>query len=741
MTLYCLNPACPSPKNPNTHQYCQGCGQELLYTTQDYLFRDRYHVKQVLGEGNFGRTYLVEDQNFSNRKRVLKKFIANFQGQGLETAKELFKREAKILDTLKHEQIPAIYDHFEDKNYLYLVEEYIDGEDLIKEFNREGQFNEEKIQSLLKELLPVLDYLHQRNLLHRDIKPDNIMRRRYDGKLMLIDFGGVKEVSKTRGTLIYTPGYAAIEQMTGHPQPASDIYSLGVTCIRLLTGYFPDNNDENDPIYDSSQAIWLWQEYLGKQGIKVSEKLGFVLNKMLENLAQNRYKNVQEILEDLKESPTHIQALETATHLSKTETKIANQTTLLSLMRKQKNLVFTICFSSGIMVAWLVKYFLYSSSSNLVFFSKILDYLALLSIFIVLVSLGSFIILLIKNKKKQTTIITATSLQPSSMNQKVSSSHYSVTTPQIQQPSANISNTQKTTPTKKSKKKIISSIKDFNFEVITVNNQGKITGKKTRKNKYFTVDLGQNIYLEMVIIPGGDFFMGTPVKEGRDRSQERPQHQVNLSSFCMSKYPITQAQWVIIMGNNPSEFKNENKPVDTVSFYDSLEFCIRLSEEVGLDFNLPSEAQWEYACRSIINPSQYRQLDGIEIYPPFHFGDTITHILANYNSTRTYRQETIGMYQQQTTEVGSFSANNFGLYDLHGNVWEWCADDWHETYENAPKDGTIWLDGYDQHSPMRGGSWAAFPFYCRCGTRSKVQRNSCSHYNGFRVVYNFKKNT
>ncbi len=97
------------------------------------------------------------------------------------------------------------------------------------------------------------------------------------------------------------------------------------------------------------------------------------------------------------------------------------------------------------------------------------------------------------------------------------------------------------------------------------------------------------------------------------------------------------------------------------------------------------------------------------------------------------------IYRQQTTEVGSFPANNFGLYDLHGNVWEWCADDWHETYQNAPQDGSIWIDGDDQHSPMRGGSWAALPFHCCCATRNKVQRNNRSLYNGFRVVYNFKK--
>ncbi len=655
MTLYCLNPACPSPDNPNTHNYCQGCHQELSQTTQGYLFRDRYNIKQVLGEGNFGRTYLVEDQNFDNRKRVLKKFIANFQGTNLEKAKELFKREANILDTLKHEQIPAIYDHFEDNQSLYLVEEYIEGDDLITEFNREGKFSEEKIKSLLEDLLPVLDYLHQRNLLHRDIKPDNIMRRRYDGKLMLIDFGGVKEVSNTSGTVIQTPGYASVEQMRGYPQPASDIYSLGVTCVRLLTGCFPDNNNGNDPIYDSSQAVWLWQAHLEKQSIKINNKLSHILNKMLEHLAKNRYNNVQQILEELQNSPSYNQPIKTATNLSNLEPQQSGNHNLLKLIKKQKILIFTTFFSSGIIAIWLIKYLLDPSSLTfLLIWEKIINYAALLSGVIMLGSLIIWLILLIKNKKKQETTITATSSQPSPIPKTVSSSNYSVTTPQILPTSYNASKPQQTISVKKPNKKIISSLKSFDFEVIKVDDQGKIIEQKISKNQYFTVELGQDVYLEMVVIPGGTFFMGSPVKEGRDRLQERPQHQVNVLSFCMSKHPITQAQWKIIMGHNPSEFKSKNKPVEKVSFYDSLEFCRKLSEEVGIDFNLPSEAQWEYACRSIINPSQYRQLDGVEIYPPFHFGDTITQTLANYNSTRTYQQETIGIYRKQTTEVGSF---------------------------------------------------------------------------------------
>jgi formylglycine-generating enzyme required for sulfatase activity/tRNA A-37 threonylcarbamoyl transferase component Bud32 len=733
MSLYCLNPACASPNNPNTHKYCHGCGQQLSQTTIGYQFRDRYNIIQVLGEGNFGRTYLVEDQNFSGRKRVLKKFIATFQGKSLETAKELFKREAEILDTLKHEQIPAIYDHFEEENSLYLVEEYIEGEDLITEFEREGNFTEEKIKSLLQDLLPVLDYLHQRNLLHRDIKPDNIMRRRHDGKLVLIDFGGVKEVSKTRGTLIYTPGYGSIEQMNGHPQPASDIYSLGATCVRLLTGCFPSDNEPNDPIYDSNNATWLWQDFLQNQGQKIDKNLGNILDKMLQNLAQDRYKNTQEILQELNQPLASSQPLIIPQPASLSEVNRISKPhlTVNNLLKNQKILIYSILGSSSIVSIWLIKSLVYKSSSEfLLLWERLLNYAALMSIFIIFICLGKLLISLFKNASKKK--ISPTTLQTSNVEIEAPSIPTSI-------PTSAPSVAPLSTPTKTPNKNLISSLKPFQFEVIKVDNTGKIIEREIRKNQYFTVELGQDIYLEMVLIPGGKFFMGCPQKESRDRQQETPQHWVTLASFCMSKYPITQAQWESIMIDNPSYFKGKNRPVENVSLYDCLDFCEKLSQTAGINLTIPSEAQWEYACRGIINSHQYKQLDGTEIYPPFHFGETITQALANYNCTRTYQQESIGIDRKETTDVGSFSPNAFGLYDLHGNVWEWCADTWHQTYNNAPIDGSIWLEGNDKNSPMRGGSWAGFPFYCRCATRNKVDRNNRSYYNGFRVVYNFKK--
>ena len=738
MSLYCLNPACPSPNNPNTHQYCQGCGQKLAQTTLGYQFRDRYQVLQVLGEGTFGRTYLVEDQNFSKRKRVLKKFIANIQGKALETAQELFKREAEILDTLKHDQIPAIYDHFEEGNSLYLVEEYIEGEDLVAEFDREGYFSQEKIIAILQDLLPVLEYLHQRNLLHRDIKPDNIMRRRYDGKLVLIDFGGVKKVSKTVGTLIYTPGYAAIEQMTGHPQAASDIYSLGATCVRLLTGCLPAENYQTDPIYDSNQATWIWQEFLHHQGRQVDQSLGEILTKMLAHLPQDRYHSATEILQDLNPAALpaipseNAQPVASVSPISQPNQKVF----LLTIWQQQKALILAAATSGLIIIGWLIKLFAYASSpSSFLVWEKMLNYAAFLSIPLFIFCLGKLLLIYAKKYQKQPTSsqpqTSTPTPQPKSLNPQISNPkpHTPIPTPQPKSPK----------PATKPKQNCVSSLKSFQFNAITVNKKGEIIQKTPQKSQYFTVDLGQGITLDMVVIRRGKFFMGCPAKESKDSKDQQPRHWVTLSSFCMGKYPITQAQWEIIMGNNPAHFKGKNRPVESVSWYDCLAFCDTLSQRIGIEFTLPSESQWEYACRGIINPSQYRELSGEETYPPFHFGETITSQLANYNSKTTYQQEPLGIYRQQTTDVGNFPPNAFGLYDMHGNVWEWCADTWHDNYHNAPIDGTPWLNGDDQSSPMRGGSWGGFPAYCRSATRNKVKRDNRSYYNGFRVVYNFGK--
>jgi formylglycine-generating enzyme required for sulfatase activity len=229
---------------------------------------------------------------------------------------------------------------------------------------------------------------------------------------------------------------------------------------------------------------------------------------------------------------------------------------------------------------------------------------------------------------------------------------------------------------------------------------------------------GEAVGLEMLLIPGGSFMMGAPESEPESPDVERPQHEVTLESFYLGRYAVTQAQWrevanypVIERELDPdlSNFKGDNRPVEQVSWDDAQEFCRRLSARTGKEYRLPSEAQWEYACRSGTTT-------------PFYFGETITPELVNYNGTDTYNDGLEGEYRRKTTDVGTFPANEWGLYDLHGNVYEWCEDDWHGSYEGAPIDGSAWVENGQRSAGklLRGGSWYSVPWNCRSIFRAMI---------------------
>jgi formylglycine-generating enzyme required for sulfatase activity len=238
----------------------------------------------------------------------------------------------------------------------------------------------------------------------------------------------------------------------------------------------------------------------------------------------------------------------------------------------------------------------------------------------------------------------------------------------------------------------------------------------------FTIYLPDRTPLEMLAIPGGKFQMGSPDGEGNDN--ERPRHEVTIAPFFMSKFPITQAQYQALMGKNPSSFEGEKRPVETVSWHDAIAFCEKLSSQEKRKFTLPSESQWEYACRA-----------GTET--PFYFGETISTEQANYDGNFVYGSGKEGTYRKQTTDVGSFPPNKFGLYDMHGNVWEWCEDHWHNRYEGAPTDGSAWIDpkaAQDDPRVLRGGSWIFDPRLCRSATRDGNDAGDRGNSSGFRVL-------
>ncbi|BAU11087.1 hypothetical protein LEP3755_15800 [Leptolyngbya sp. NIES-3755] len=283
------------------------------------------------------------------------------------------------------------------------------------------------------------------------------------------------------------------------------------------------------------------------------------------------------------------------------------------------------------------------------------------------------------------------------------------------------------------------SLPTFNFEIITVNDQGKEIDRRPGEASYFREELAKNVFLDMVAIPGGTFWMGAAEGELKAGDNEKPQRQVTIKPFYIGKFAVTQAQWSAVatlprinrnLKPDPSDFEGANRPVECVTWDDAIEFCDRLSRKTGNQYRLPSEAEWEYACRAGTTT-------------PFHFGKTITPELVNFDGNYTYANAAKGTYRGQTIDVESLSPNAFGLYQMHGNVWEWCADPWHESYKNAPDDSRVWeieSDRENIYRVLRGGSWFNIPWCCRSAFRVRIRRVNSNYRWGFRLALSCPRN-
>ena len=240
--------------------------------------------------------------------------------------------------------------------------------------------------------------------------------------------------------------------------------------------------------------------------------------------------------------------------------------------------------------------------------------------------------------------------------------------------------------------------------------------------------LGDGMALTLVAIPAGSFWMGSPLEEKGRSDVEGPRHRVNLGGFWMGQTPITQAQWRRVMGTNPSQFQalwadRDQRPVEMVNWNEATAFCEKLSQLTGRLYSLPSEAQWEYACRAGTSS-------------PFHFGGAAISKLANINALQRYGETLPEVSRRETSAVGLFPANGWGLHDLHGNVREWCLDGWHDSYIGAPDDGRARVSENSQEALrlLRCGSWGDYPRYCRSAFRSHFRPVDACNSVGFRVV-------
>ncbi|MDK2409747.1 bifunctional serine/threonine-protein kinase/formylglycine-generating enzyme family protein [Aphanizomenon sp. PH219] len=584
---------------------------QVIWTPNTKL-QNKYIIQRSLAGGGFGKTYLAEDTRL---KRLVVIKTLNEKQQEKENFSEIqqkFIQEAEALAKCQHPHIVQVYDMFEEKGLEAIVMEHIDGNDLELYVNNYNCYlPESEGLKYIDQIGQALECVHKNGLLHRDVKPSNILLRKETKQAVLIDFGLARDFQpaalKTM-TGMYTEGYAPIEQYdydkrkliklinvaNVKPGHYTDVYALAATLYTVLTQRPPLPSYS---LADSGFPLPTPQQF----NDKISNKVNAAILQAMQILPENRPQSIREFRE------------------------------LLGLLNQP---------------------------------------------------------------------VINIPIQPSEI--KVDNSQtIKIVSPQVEIP--------KPVP-----------VKPQPIEIPKL----EIPVPPQPKFQSFTENLGtiennRQVLLDMIAIPGGKFLMGSSDNDKEARNSEKPQHEVTVPPFYMGKYPVTQLQWQkvaslpkvkIDLKLKPSHFKGENLPVETVSWFDAQEFCARLSKATGKKYRLPSEAEWEYACRAKTTTRYY-------------FGDSITTDLANFN--RKYGQ---------TTEVEKFSPNAFGLYDMHGNVWEWCEDNWHENYINAPTDGSAWISRSDNAGLLRGGSWSNVPVNCLSAYRDNGNRDYRSSNIGFRVV-------
>ncbi len=675
----------------------------------DILQEGKYTIESLLGCGGFGITYKANKHSINGECELvaIKTLNPNMQVDvDFSYHQEKFVREAFLLKGFEHPNIIKVKDIFLMENLWCMEMEYIQGptlfqyvEDYYEKYNQ--NLSEAEALKYIKEIGEALNFLHYKGYLHRDVKPANIMLREPLKEAILIDFGIARQFVQDKSefhTNSLTQGYAPLEQYDkyGKRGAYTDVYALAATLYYSLTrakivpsvfrkkGEKLCPRDDNPKISSEVNEAIMWgmELYPENRPQTMEEWLSLIFPEMSKsNLESNP---------DVKNPVFH-------THIvlpSKPTVALSKNQNLTEFFNKHltQNLNKTLITRIS-QITQLAKNNKLSSISR----RKFLKWGGLGGGgLIATLAIGNFL------KKYYS--------QPSDILV-------------LPTPTSTITSPPTLTPTPTPKPQM--SFETSTFQTIEVNDQGDIINTKNKEAKCIIYHLGNGVNLEFVYIPAGKFLMGSPKDEkDRDRDEE-PQHWVDVPAFLIGKYPVTQAQWHGVMGENPSHFKGFNRPVENVSWVDCVKFCRKVSQSMAVKCRLPSEAEWEYACRAGTTT-------------PFYFGETITSDLANYDAQYLYREEAKGIYRKETTQVGIFPPNAFGLYDMHGNVWEWCADRWHDNYEGAPTDGSAWVDASENNHLLfyvvRGGSWFGRPRHCRSALRYGSNRDNVGYVRGFRVA-------
>jgi eukaryotic-like serine/threonine-protein kinase len=668
--------------------------------TSEQITRD-YNILRLLGKGGMGEVYLAEQLRVGRRLVALK--VLNRSCSEDPEVVRRFENEAASAGRISHPNVVTVYEsRVTDDGQLCVAMEYVEGESLRAVLADEGAMEIEEAIEITKHICAGLAAAHKLGIVHRDIKPDNIMVNRHENgslAVKVLDFGiarlleaGAEGGQTKTGVVMGTPYYMSPEQalgVTGGKIDArSDIYSLGMVVYQMLTGKVA---------FESDSWMRVMYMHVNEQPLPPSrlrpELAAFggierVILKALEKDREDRQQTVSEFANEL----------EAAYAFAKSPGAQPPVTEVYSPAAMADHMPFAATSSAAPQTYQQASADKEEQADKAIagehkFWTRSRMIAAVTVAAILIIAVALFALKRpAAGEAKPDTAVSTTPTQPAAMP----------------------------------------AIGSFEFDVLGVNRSGQMSLLRRAHANYFPEDLG-GVTMEMVEIPAGQFIMGSPESELDREQNEGPQHEVKLSSFYFGKFEVTQEQWGAAvklpkvsrdLDPNPSAFKGEGHlPVQNVTWWEAVEFCERLSRFTGRKYRLPTEAEWEYACRA-----------GTKT--PFHFGDTVNVELVNYDAKYPYGAGPKGATRRQPIAVGNLGASNaFGLYDLHGNLAEWCLDPWHDNYIGAPVDGRVWEAGgsADSHA-IRGGSWYDGGSNCRSAERVKTPSDMRLGLIGFRVV-------
>lgn len=632
------------------------------------VLHDRYLVEHMLGQGGMGAVYLATDQKFGTTVALKQTLVTG------DVLAKAFEREARLLNKLRHAALPVVMDYFCVDDDQFLVMQFIPGSDLAALLQSSGgRFPVQQVLAWAESLLDALDYLHAQDppVVHRDIKPQNL-KLTPRGEIILLDFGLAKgshidltTMSATGSIFGYTPHYAPFEQIKGSgTDPRSDLYALAATLFHLMTGQIPPD------AMTRAEAVMLRKEdplpLASDVMPDVPPAVASVLTRALAMDRDNRFASAAEMRAAFREAARGI-----ATEHPDTKTRLAGASSDEFVPISSGGTVAA--GSAASTEAQNVE----TRAATVTIPRRSLAWAAGLVALVVLAIGGLWL-----------SLRGSAEPAPPAPPAPPEDSELILTAP---------------------------ALNTIAFHTASMTPTGTLVpGAKEMTSQAFTVDLG-GITMEMVRIPGGSYERGSPDAEADRFTDEGPVQTVTISEFYLGRYEVTQAQWKAVaalpkvsidLPADPSEFKGDDLPVENVSWAQAGEFCARVSRRAHRKFRIPGESEWEYACRAGTTT-------------PFAFGETISTDVANYDGHIGYGSGKPDTSRGKTVPVGSLKyANAWGISDMHGNVWEWCFGEYHDTWTGSPTDGSPWITGADARlRSCRGGSWRTLAADLRSANR------------------------